>query len=106
VSREAGIRHVCRGQPPTPRFLVWPLRSPRRSTSIGPSLARRRDNVKRPPVALRPRLSEVGPMPAAGWAFEVKWDSLRPLVSTEDWLEVCSRAAARTREQLGVGLTA
>jgi hypothetical protein len=31
----------------------------------------------------------------AGWAFEVKWDSLRPLVSTEDWLEVCSRAAAR-----------
>jgi bifunctional non-homologous end joining protein LigD len=37
-------------------------------------------------------LSHTGEMPAGpGWAFEVKWDGSRALVSTENGLQVRSR---------------
>jgi bifunctional non-homologous end joining protein LigD len=43
-------------------------------------------------VGLRPMLARAGELPTGdGWAYEVKWDGFRALVSTEDGLRVRSR---------------
>jgi hypothetical protein len=95
VSREAGIRHVVavnrqrrvfqygRSVLRADRPLLAPRSPGEDTTSSAPSGAAAE--------ALRSGTDAGG----AGWAFELKWDGLRPLVSTEDCLEVCSRAAAR-----------
>src|SRR5919197_3989754 len=48
----------------------------------------------------QPMLARPGPLPHGDYAYEVKWDGFRAIVSTEDGLEVRSRSGWSMAERL------
>src|SRR5438552_2139039 len=48
----------------------------------------------------QPMLARPGPLPHGDYAYEVKWDGFRAIVSTEDSLEVRSRSGWSMAERL------
>src|ERR671936_302671 len=48
----------------------------------------------------KPMLARPGPLPHGDYAYEVKWDGFRAIVSTEDGLEVRSRSGRSMAERL------
>jgi len=54
-----------------------------------PGLLSLRFAITLSPVGLRPMLARAGELPIGdGWAYEVKWDGFRAIVSTEGGLRV------------------
>jgi bifunctional non-homologous end joining protein LigD len=50
---------------------------------------------------LRPMLLRPGPIPSGdGWAFELKWDGFRAIVSTENGLRIRSGRGWNMTEQV------